>query len=60
MAWLLKWCPRCDGDVYVQKEDSELTATCVQCGFERSAAQPMKLLLALKAGYASGAERATA
>ena len=36
MGWLYKVCPRCHGDLYVAREEEELTANCLQCGFERT------------------------
>lgn len=38
--WYLKACPRCGGDVHVDREDEAaaaiaITARCLQCGFEK-------------------------
>jgi hypothetical protein len=32
--WLYKACPRCHGDCYLEHEEGEVTAHCLQCGFE--------------------------
>lgn len=40
--WYLKACPRCQGDIYLEREDekdSEIVAHCLQCGFEKNVAR---------------------
>ncbi len=36
MRWLLKACPRCRGDLYLERDGHKLSASCLQCGFEWS------------------------
>jgi hypothetical protein len=31
--WKLKGCPRCRGDIYVEKEDNNWHEQCLQCGY---------------------------
>jgi predicted nucleic-acid-binding Zn-ribbon protein len=34
--WKLKGCPRCQGDLYRDKElDGDVTEFCLQCGYKR-------------------------
>ena len=32
-SWKLKCCPRCGGDVFMDTEESDWFAHCLQCGF---------------------------
>lgn len=31
--WKLRGCPRCRGDVYVEKDNEETNERCLQCGY---------------------------
>lgn len=31
--WKLKSCPRCNGDIYYEREDGDCYARCLQCGY---------------------------
>ncbi len=31
--WKLRGCPRCSGDVYVEKDNDETNERCLQCGY---------------------------
>ena len=33
--WKLKSCPRCDGDMFVDKEEYGWYEDCIQCGYRR-------------------------
>ena len=33
--WNLKSCPRCDGDMFVDKEEYGWYEDCIQCGYRR-------------------------
>jgi hypothetical protein len=32
-SWTLDGCPRCHGDVFLETEDGDLLAHCLQCGY---------------------------
>ena len=42
-TWRLKGCPRCGGDVIVDRDESQ----CLQCGFDR--VEPSRFALAVQA-----------
>jgi ribosomal protein S27AE len=44
--WKLKSCPRCGGDIYLEEDNDDCYARCLQCGYA-------KLLPALPAGHYS-------
>lgn len=33
--WRFKMCPRCEGDIFVDKDISTWYEKCLQCGYER-------------------------
>jgi hypothetical protein len=35
-VWKLKSCPRCNGDLFVQREVEEWFECCLLCGYERN------------------------
>ena len=35
-SWILKGCPRCHGDLYVEYYESSKSESCLQCGFAYS------------------------
>ena len=44
--WKLKKCPRCNGDLYIEKDiHEEPSERCLQCGYEKplNATQDLKL-----------------
>lgn len=46
--WNFKSCPRCGGDVYIDKSEGKWYQQCLQCGFERELAgmvEPKKHLV---------------
>jgi DNA-directed RNA polymerase subunit M/transcription elongation factor TFIIS len=38
-VWSLKKCPRCRGDVFIDKDTETSYEKCLQCGYEREAAE---------------------
>jgi ribosomal protein S27AE len=40
--WSLDGCPRCHGDVFLETEDGDLLAHCLQCGYVALGREPVK------------------
>jgi predicted nucleic-acid-binding Zn-ribbon protein len=38
MMWKLKGCPKCQGDVFLEKDASGWYERCLQCGYNRDMA----------------------
>lgn len=36
MAWKLKGCPRCGGDIYITQDGKGWNMECLQCSYSRS------------------------
>ncbi|NLE08738.1 MAG: hypothetical protein GX631_05755 [Dehalococcoidales bacterium] len=36
--WKLRACPRCKGDIYVERDNEEVYERCLQCGHSRQIA----------------------
>jgi ribosomal protein S27AE len=36
VKWKLRGCPRCNGDLFTQRDDDGWQETCLQCGYTRN------------------------
>lgn len=32
-SWKFRLCPRCDGDIYIERDFDEVSEHCLQCGY---------------------------
>lgn len=53
--WKLKSCPRCSGDIYVEKDNDGCYERCLQCGYVKQVYSPGIVIYdRLYDGYESG------
>jgi len=43
VSWKLKGCPRCDGDIFVDRDLYGWFEQCIQCGYNRDLRNTVKL-----------------
>jgi hypothetical protein len=51
MLWL-KGCPRCHGDLFLERDIGASYVVCIQCGYTLTEAQEQRLRVALSASAA--------
>lgn len=42
-SWKLKGCPRCDGDIFIDRDLYGWFEQCIQCGYTRDLSNTVKL-----------------
>lgn len=46
-TWKLKNCPRCNGDMFIERDVDGLLERCLLCGFSREISGPKKAISAV-------------